>query len=210
MKLSGEFEQIMGVYYCPFGNSAYIACASFDKTVKLWDSNLGSKPKVLKGHDAAVNNVAYSYDGKFIASGSDDKTIILWEPHQENNSPSKILKGHDEPVLTVLFTFDSKKLISSDQSGIVIVWDLATGDIIRKFKAHTSLVQDLSVAGDNKTIVTVSLDKKVKLWDISTGENLMEFDAGVKIWSVDITSDAEIIILGCGDGTVRFLERKGN
>jgi WD40 repeat protein len=62
-----------------------------------------------------------------------------------------------------------------------------------------------SFAEDNRTIVTGSLDQKVKLWDIETGKELYAFNTKVDVWSVDLISDASIIVLGCNDGTVRFL-----
>jgi WD40 repeat protein len=85
---------------------------------------------------------------------------------------------------------------------------MPSGKLIRTIKAHDELIQDVSFAGDNKTLVSASLDKKCKLWDLTTGDCLMTFDAGVEIWSVDITSDLSSIILGCGDGTVRFLVKQ--
>ncbi len=81
------------------------------------------------------------------------------------------------------------------------------GKMLRKIKAHNELIQDISFAEDNKTLVSASLDKYVKLWDTDTGKNIMSFDTGVELWSVDLVSDASIIIVGCADGTVRFLTK---
>jgi WD40 repeat protein len=70
-------------------------------------------------------------------------------------------------------------------------------------------VQDVSFAEDNKTIVSASLDKTVKMWNIQTGENLLNHNAGVEVWSLDVTSNAGTIILGCADGSVRMLTESG-
>jgi WD40 repeat protein len=155
-----------------------------------------------------INNVAYSYDGKYIASCSDDKTIKIWSTDLTTKEPIMTLLGHEAPVLTALYSFDSKKLVSSDQNGVVKVWNMPQGQLIRTINAHKELVQDVSFAEDNKTIVTGSLDKKVKLFDSETGKELMSFDAGVEVWSVDLISDASVIILGCADGSVRFLVKQ--
>lgn len=119
------------------------------------------------------------------------------------------LVGHDSPVLTVLYSFDSKSLVSSDQNGNIKVWSVSDGSLIRTIKAHDELIQDVSFAEDNKTIVSASTDKKVKLWDITTGNNLYTKEIDSEIWSVDMVSDASIIILGCADGSVRFLTKIG-
>ena len=69
-----SYLQSIGV---EFGNDLN-AYTSFDETVKLWDTKLQSEVKTLRGHTEKTNDVAYSYDGKLIASCSDDKTIKIW------------------------------------------------------------------------------------------------------------------------------------
>ncbi|TNC93435.1 MAG: WD-40 repeat-containing protein [Gallionellaceae bacterium] len=86
---------------------------------------------------------------------------------------------------------------------------MPSGDLVRSINAHLDLVQDVAFAEDNKTIVTGSLDKTVKMWDITTGQNLMMNNVGVEVWSLDVTSNAGLIVLGCADGTVRMLKEAG-
>ena len=126
----------------------------------------------------------------------------------ETKEPIMTLLGHEAPVLTVLYSFDSKKLVSSDQDGVIKVWSMPDGKLLKSWKAHDELVQDVSFAFDNTTIVSASLDKKVKLWNSEDGKLLWEHNAGVEIWSVDLVYDATTIILGCADGTVRYLEKQ--
>lgn len=207
--LRGHTDQVIGVYFSQDDSCSLIASTSFDKTVKLWDTKLESEIKTLRGHTQPTNNVAYSYDGKYLASCSDDSTIKIWSSDYTTKEPIMTLLGHNSPVLTVLFNFGSTKLASSDLDGNIIIWEMPSGKMLRKIKAHDDLIQDISFKyDDDKTIVSASLDKKVKLWDSDTGENLMTFDAGVEIWSVDLISDASIIIIGCADGTVRFLKKE--
>jgi WD40 repeat protein len=82
---------------------------------------------------------------------------------------------------------------------------MPSGELLRTINAHTQLVQDVAFAEDNTTLVTASLDNTVKMWNITTGANTMTANVGVEVWSIDVTSNAEIIILGCADGTVRFM-----
>jgi WD40 repeat protein len=206
--LKGHTDQVIGVYFSQDSLSQYIASTSFDKTVKLWDTKLGTEVKTLRDHTKATNNIAYSYDGKTLASCSDDKTIKIWSTDLHTKEPLMTLIGHEAPVLTVLYSFDSKLLISSDEAGYIKIWSMPSGKLVRTIKAHDDLIQDLSISGNNDIIVSASIDKKVKLWEIATGNNLMTFDAGVEIWAVDLVSDVSTLILGCADGTVRFLELK--
>jgi len=206
--LKGHTDQVIGVYFSQDDSTTFVASTSFDKTVKLWDFKLGTEIKTLRDHTKQTNNVAYSYDGKTLASCSDDMTIKIWSTDLTTKEPLMTLLGHDAPVLTCVYSFDSKKLASSDEKGIIIVWEMPSGKQLRKINAHKELIQDVSFAGDNQTMVSASLDKTVKLWDSETGKNLMTFDTGVEVWSVDLVSDAGIIVLGCADGSVRFLNRE--
>jgi WD40 repeat protein len=207
-KLTGQSDQVIGVYFSQDDKSSYVASTSFDKIVRMWDIESGREIKKLIGHTEQTNNVAYSYDGKYIASCSDDKTVRIWSTDFNNNKEVKILIDSKFPVLTVLFSFDNKYLISGNQDGEIIIWSIPDFKFEKNIKAHYGLIQDISISEDDRTIVTSSHDKKVKLWDITTGSDLLSFDVDIEVWAVDIVSDASIIIIGCKDGTIRFLTKE--
>jgi WD40 repeat protein len=169
---------------------------------------LRTEVKTLRGHTDKTNDVAYSYDGQYLASCSDDKTIKIWSTDINSKEALLTLTGHDTQVLTVLYSFDSKRLASADEKGVVKIWEMPSGTLLRTITAHNEIVQSVSWAEDNRTIVTASLDKFVKLWNSDTGENLMSMDVGSDIWGVDLTSSADHIMVGCADGSVKMLVEK--
>src|SRR5262245_5700194 len=96
---------------------------------------VGSPPKsalaqpkeraTLKGHTFNVNSVAFSPDGKTLASGSIDETIKLWEV--ATGKELATLMGHTDSVLSVVFSPDGKTLASGSRDRTIKLWDVATG-----------------------------------------------------------------------------------
>lgn len=206
--MKGHTDKVIGVYFSPDDSSTFVASTSFDKTVKLWDAQMGKEIKTLYGHTLPTNNLAYSYDGLYIASCSDDKTIKIWSTDLTTKVPLKTLTGHTAPVLSCIYSFNSKTLASCDQKGNIFIWQMPEGNLLRKISAHNELIQDISFAQDNHTLISGSLDKSIKLWDTETGTNVYTKSIDSEIWSVDITSDANILVVGCADGTVRYYTKE--
>ena len=65
---------------CQIGNTNYIATASFDHTIKIWDINKSTSVQTLEGHSSSVINVIYHSD-EYLISSSNDKTIKIWSNH---------------------------------------------------------------------------------------------------------------------------------
>jgi len=98
-----------------------------DKTVILWDVESRKPLATLEGHKDAVNSVAFSADGKRLASSSDDQTVILWDV--DSRKPLATLEGHEERVTSVAFSPDGTRLASASDDRSVILWDLDSGHL---------------------------------------------------------------------------------
>ncbi|MGE5261980.1 MAG: hypothetical protein ACM3S0_01250, partial [Acidobacteriota bacterium] len=124
--------------------------------------------KFLRGHTDWVQSVAFSPDGKTLASGSDDHMIILWDVAtlQPIGPP---LTGHSGAVLSVAFSPDGKTLASGSQDSTIILWDVATRQSLGPpLTAHTAAVNTIAFSPDGKTLASGSQDSTILLWDVAT------------------------------------------
>jgi WD40 repeat protein len=83
----------------------------------------------LKKHEAAVNALAFSPDGQLLASGSDDRTVIIWEI--PSGKSKRTLKGHDLTVLSLAFSPDGSLVASGGGNASVFLWEVRTGKLNR-------------------------------------------------------------------------------
>src|SRR5437016_3421425 len=111
---------------------------------KLWDTATGKNTATLLGHSLAVRSVAFSPDGKTLASGSGDHTIKLWDVRTSKNT---VTFRYGAPVMCVAFSPDGKTLASTgggrpflpDKDNTLKLWDLATGRHKATLKGHVSI-----------------------------------------------------------------------
>jgi WD40 repeat protein len=95
--------------------------------VETWVVNVISGP--FTGHTESINSVAFSPNGKYILSGSDDNTIRLWDA-ETGQLVSRPFRGHTAVVCSVTLSPDGKHIVSGSDDKIIRVWDAETGDVV--------------------------------------------------------------------------------
>jgi WD40 repeat protein len=166
------------------------------------DSN---RPEIFVqlGHSGQVLTVAFSSDGSLLASGSDDKTIKLW--NVASGRELRTLAGHSNAVESVAFSPDGKLLASGSDDKTIKLWDVASGRELRTLAGHGDFVKSIAFSPDGKRLASGSGDKTIKLWDVDTGRELQTFNGHTAaVFSVAFSPDGAMLASGGDDKTIKL------
>ncbi|SPF52557.1 hypothetical protein SBA4_5120006 [Candidatus Sulfopaludibacter sp. SbA4] len=141
----------------------------------MWDVSSGQLLRTLSGNSGSVNSVAWSPDGKTLASGSLDHTIKMWDV--SSGQLLRTLSGHSGPVESVAWSGDGKTLASGGDDKTIKLWDATNGRFLRTLSGHTAAVNSVAWSGDGKTLASGSGDT-IKLWSPDQDTPVGEFDLG--------------------------------
>ena len=152
------------VYSVSFSpNGQYLASASEDETVRLWDLE-GNLLREFKGHTGEVHSVSFSSDGQYLASASEDKTACLWD--LKGNLLRKF-RGHQDAVNSVSFSPTGQYIATASSDSTVCLWELQ-GNLLREIREHQDGVWNICFSPDGQYIATASKDHTICVWDLES------------------------------------------
>ena len=227
-KLDGHAYAVTGLWFSPDGET--LASTTTNNTIRLWNVKTHQLKRVLtnqfsldknqeeKGY---VENVAFSPDGKILASAAGEKTtrsmrtpgiyqnlsgsnnIILWDT--KTGRQAITLKGHTSYVESIAFSPDGQTLVSGSQKGNMRFWDVRDGKQQKTIDLHNDSITSISFSHNGEIIVYGSYNGTVSLLDVNTYENIRTFTGHVdEVKTLTFSPDDQTLASTGVDSTLRL------
>lgn len=159
--------------------------------------------QALRGHNDIIHHIAWSPDGKLLASPSSDKTIQIWNLHTGRSF--RVLKGPDTSFLSVSWSPDSKQLVSASSDGVVRLWDITNGKLLRDLRGHNDLVHSVAWSPNSQRIASSADDARIHLWNANNGELLQTFIGHTgSVYNVIWSPNGQHLASSSEDKTIRI------
>ena len=166
---------------------------------------VAEKQLTARGHISYC--LAYSADGKMIASGGDDKKVVVFDAF--TGQQIMALEGLKGIPLSVCFSPDGKMVAAGGKDNQITIWNLSSKQVMVTLKGHKEQIMGLKFSPDNNHIASVSLDKKVIYWNVSTGQpDITLIGHEKEVTCVDISPNGALLVSGCADGTLKLWDLK--
>jgi mitogen-activated protein kinase organizer 1 len=173
----------------------------------------------IDGHNGSVNVVKFTVDGNYCMTGSDDRTIKLWNPHKYDPSSGQnstlMIKSYDGAhgysILDLAISKDKTRFSSCGEDRTCFVWDVTTGQTIRRIQAHNHRINAVAYNDEATVLITASYDQTAKCWDMrSNNRDPIQVMSDFKDSVSCVARTDTTIIIGSIDGFVRVYDlRKG-
>jgi WD40 repeat protein/serine/threonine protein kinase len=170
-----------------------------------WDLDRGSPIRPFVGHPQPVLAVAFSRDGHWGVSASEDGTVRLW--NIETEQKPRVFEGHQDKILSVAISPDGQHILSGSKDGTARYWDVRTGEAVL-VKSMPHPVNAVALSPDGRWALTASgvlqgEDNDLHLWNVQSGDDIQVFKGHTDlVTSVAFSPDGERILSGSADKTV--------
>lgn len=202
-------DDLSGIAYSP--NGRYIVAGIHDgfyNDLIFWYADSGKIDRIVKGeriYGPSNNTVlAYSPDGRFIASGSDHRTIKIW--NITKGKEVRTLKGHSERIISIAFSPDGRRIVSSSSDGIIKIWSPSKDRSLKSWNNDSSYRTHVTYSPDGRFLVSPG-SNNIKIFDANTGVVLRHIENKAnsskdEIGYLDYSPNGRFIVSGDDGGSI--------
>jgi WD40 repeat protein/transcriptional regulator with XRE-family HTH domain len=165
-------------------------------------TSLEAPPHEFRGHTDVIYGVAISPVGQYLATGSQDQTVRLWDI--ATGQTIRIFTGHTEDAREIAFSPDGKYLAAASHDSTIRMWDVATGQTVQIFSAPVG-VDHVAFSPDGRFIAGTGLDTAARIWDVATGQTVrVLIGHNHTLTRVAYSPDGKYVLTGGQDNTARL------
>ena len=194
-----------------------VASGTKNGSIKVWDVATGQEVITLKGHDNEIRLLAFSPDGKRLASAAVDKRTFLGVAEMKTRKVWDLATGREIVTInhdlkpgyqwSLLFSPDGTRLASGSLNALKI-WDATTGQEVRSIDGlFGPITVDIAFSPDGKRLAAGSQNGTAMVWDATTGQELFTLKGHISpVWSVSFSPDGKRLATGSKDATAKVWE----
>ncbi|XP_065495360.1 transcription initiation factor TFIID subunit 5 isoform X2 [Caloenas nicobarica] len=177
-----------------YGHSGPVYGTSFSPD-SLWATDHYQPLRIFAGHLADVTCTRFHPNSNYIATGSADRTVRLWDVL--NGNCVRIFTGHKGPIHSLAFSPNGRFLATGATDGRVLLWDIGHGLMVGELKGHTDTVYALRFSRDGEILASGSMDNTVRLWDaVKAFEDLETDDFTTATGHINLPENSQDLLLG--------------
>jgi dipeptidyl aminopeptidase/acylaminoacyl peptidase len=193
-----------------FSRDGSAIAASGYHEITFWKTGDGALDRRLTGLAERIYDIAYSPDGKWLATASGDPGVYgvakLWlaEPGG-GGKPVRDLAETQDVVFAVAFSPDSKKIATAGADRTIRVFEVETGKLLTQIEDHADWIFAIAFSPDGKRLASASRDKTSKVFDLEKKESLVTFPVHAQpVYTVSFTPDGKGVATGGEDNRIRI------
>jgi WD40 repeat protein len=153
---------VNGVTFNPIEGEVTFASVSSDRRVMLWGMESKTPLNIFTAHTQAVKTLAFSPDGKLLATAGDDGLILIWD--LADRQLVQTLSAHRWTISALAFIPGGNTLASASWDGNIKFWQVKSGQEIDCLSAHSMEVLGMAIGEDPQYVITASRDRTAKIW----------------------------------------------